>query len=137
MSLRCELGTHTAHSTPHTTHTHHTLHRVPDGELIERIIADNNLTEAVTVGYLGQLLSAVDTLHSLSIAHLDIRPENILLSGDTLKLIDFGSAKEMTSDLSPLYTSSVEFTGECVFSYHQSTTLCLVISCLILTLVDI
>ncbi len=84
---------------------------MPDGELIERIIADNNLTEAVTVGYLGQLLSAVDALHSLSIVHLDIRPENILLSGDTLKLIDLGSAKEMTSDLSPLYTSSVEFAG--------------------------
>ncbi len=85
--------------------------RVPDGELIERIIADNNLTEAVVVGYLSQLLSGVEVLHALNIAHLDIRPENILLAGHTLKLIDFGSAKDINSAPSPLYTSSVEFAG--------------------------
>ena len=54
----------------------------------------------------------MEALHSLNIAHLDIRPENLLLSGDTLKLVDFGSAMEMTSDLTPIYTSSVEFAGE-------------------------
>ena len=95
------------------THTHSLFpYRVRDGELIERIILENNLTEGVVVGYLSQLLSAVEALHSLNIAHLDIRPENLLLSGDTLKLVDFGSAMEMTSDLTPVYTSSVEFAGE-------------------------
>ena len=47
--------------------------RVPDGELIGRIIADNDFTEGVAVSYLSQLLSAVDCLHQLNIAHLDIR----------------------------------------------------------------
>ena len=46
---------------------------VPSGELLESIVAENNLTEAVAVGYLTQLLSAVDTLHRIKIAHLDIR----------------------------------------------------------------
>lgn len=46
---------------------------VPDGELIGRIIADNDFTEGVAVSYLSQLLSAVDCLHQLNIAHLDIR----------------------------------------------------------------
>ena len=43
------------------------------GELLEAVVADNNLTEAIAVGYLSQLLSAADTLHRLKIAHLDIR----------------------------------------------------------------
>ena len=47
--------------------------RVPDGELIGQIIADNDFTEGVAVSYLSQLLSAVDYLHQLNIAHLDIR----------------------------------------------------------------
>ena len=46
---------------------------VPSGELLETVVAENSLTEAVAVGYLSQLLSAVDTLHRLKIAHLDIR----------------------------------------------------------------
>lgn len=46
---------------------------MPDGELIGRIIADNDFTEGVAVSYLSQLLSAVDYLHQLNIAHLDIR----------------------------------------------------------------
>lgn len=49
------------------------LPRVPDGELIGRIIADNDFTEGIAVSYLSQLLSAVDCLHQLNIAHLDIR----------------------------------------------------------------
>ncbi len=63
------------------------------------------------MGYLTQLLSGVEVLHTLNIAHLDIRPENVLLAGHTLKLIDFGSAKDVSSTPSPHYTSSVEFAG--------------------------
>ena len=46
---------------------------VPGGEILETVVAENKLTEAVAVGYLSQLLQAVDTLHKIRVAHLDIR----------------------------------------------------------------
>ena len=46
---------------------------VPGGELIERIITDDALTEGVAVRYLSQLISALDCLHQMNIAHLDIK----------------------------------------------------------------
>ena len=52
---------------------HSSPHSVPSGELIERIIAGNDLTEGIAVRYLSQLLSALDCLHHLNIAHLDIK----------------------------------------------------------------
>jgi len=48
-------------------------YRVPSGEILETVVADNNLTEAIAVGYLYQLLQAIDTLHKIKVAHLDIR----------------------------------------------------------------
>jgi len=47
--------------------------RIPDGELIEHIIANNDLTEGVAVGYIAQLLSALECIHKMDIAHLDIK----------------------------------------------------------------
>jgi serine/threonine protein kinase len=46
-------------------------------------------SESRVCGYMVQLLSALAYLHSASILHLDIRPENLLLEADnsTLKLI--------------------------------------------------
>ena len=43
-----------------------------------------------------QMLSAVDYMHSMNVAHLDIKPENILVfnSQQQFKLIDFGAAVE-------------------------------------------
>ena len=51
--------------------------RVPSGELLEVVVTDNNLTEGVAVSYLSQLLSGVETLHKLRVAHLDIRVSHI------------------------------------------------------------
>jgi serine/threonine-protein kinase len=39
-----------------------------------------------------QVLEGVKHLHRLSIAHRDIKPQNILVSGERLKLTDFGSS---------------------------------------------
>ena len=47
--------------------------RVSDGPLIERILADDDLTEGVVVRYTSQLFSALEHLHQLNIAHLDIK----------------------------------------------------------------
>jgi len=43
--------------------------------------------------YMGQLLSALAFAHSKTVAHLDLKPENVLIDADAVKLIDFGAAK--------------------------------------------
>jgi serine/threonine protein kinase len=54
--------------------------RVPSGELLEVVAKENNLTEAIAVGYLCQLLQAVETLHKLKVAHLDIRVSHVTVT---------------------------------------------------------
>lgn len=61
--------------------------RVPSGELLEVLVKESNLTEAVAVSYLSQLLLAVETLHKLKVAHLDIRVSH-MTSHITDHLID-------------------------------------------------
>lgn len=51
-------------------------------------------TEATAARYTGQLLSALHWLHCRDRAHLDVKPENILVDQetDTVKVIDLGEA---------------------------------------------
>lgn len=47
-----------------------------------------------------QILRSLGYIHSLGIAHRDLKPQNILMDSDTgvVKLCDFGSAKKMCDD---------------------------------------
>ncbi|CAD8128593.1 unnamed protein product [Paramecium sonneborni] len=69
------------------------------GELIQRIKSRNNFNEKVAANYMKQILSAVNYCHQRNIVHRDLKPENILFdskaSGDCLKIIDFGAAKQL------------------------------------------
>ena len=47
--------------------------------------------------YIIQLLSAFQTLNSLSIAHRDVKPSNILFHNGNLKLADFGFCKTLSN----------------------------------------
>ncbi|XP_065656254.1 triple functional domain protein isoform X8 [Hydra vulgaris] len=69
------------------------------GRLFDHIVVMDMLTENLAKLYIIQLLKAVQYIHSLSIAHLDIKPENILLSDgpENIVLSDFGDAIRLRS----------------------------------------
>ncbi|XP_043965421.1 striated muscle preferentially expressed protein kinase-like isoform X4 [Gambusia affinis] len=51
-------------------------------------------SEDDVVGYLVQILQAVEYLHSRRVLHLDLRPENILVTNlNVVRIVDFGSAQ--------------------------------------------
>ncbi|XP_076449773.1 uncharacterized protein LOC143286078 isoform X2 [Babylonia areolata] len=70
---------------------------VAAGELFERVIRDDFvLTERDCVHFVRQICSGVGYMHSKSILHLDLKPENVLCVAEhsnQIKIIDFGLAR--------------------------------------------
>ena len=66
------------------------------------------LTEPQVLFILGQLLDALDDVHSKSIWHLDLKPDNIMMDGNgRVTIIDFGASKQMGQRGSYSGTTSV------------------------------
>ncbi|MGD2249189.1 MAG: FHA domain-containing serine/threonine-protein kinase [Candidatus Methanofastidiosia archaeon] len=67
----------------------------------ERPAPESNVTQ-----YANQLLSALEYLHNNNTIHRDIKPRNIMITKNTIKLIDFGGAKKGFTSLEkdPLWT---------------------------------
>lgn len=51
-----------------------------------------SLDEFVAAQWMFQIISAIAALHSKCVCHRDIKPDNFMMSGDTVKLSDFGLA---------------------------------------------
>lgn len=66
------------------------------GELFDRIIEQGELTEQKASHMIKEALLATKHLHDKNIVHLDIKPENLLLTNKDdsghIKLADFGLA---------------------------------------------
>ncbi|XP_069717368.1 striated muscle preferentially expressed protein kinase isoform X1 [Phaenicophaeus curvirostris] len=63
-------------------------------EILYSIVDRFRYSEDDVVNYVLQLLQGLEYLHSHRIVHLDIKPDNIIISGmNALKIIDFGSAQ--------------------------------------------
>lgn len=73
-------------------HAYIAMEHFPAGDLRERL--KTPLTAAAAVGYLDQVASALEAIHSVGVLHRDLKPANIMLRADgSLCLIDFGLAK--------------------------------------------
>jgi calcium/calmodulin-dependent protein kinase I len=68
------------------------------GELFDRLVERGAYSPAGAAGVMRELVDAVAYLHQMGIAHLDLKPENVLLKSDEtdasdVRLVDFGSAR--------------------------------------------
>ncbi|KAG8595948.1 hypothetical protein GDO81_001679 [Engystomops pustulosus] len=76
------------------------LELVAGGELFDFLAEKESLTEEEATEFLKQILNGVNYLHSLQIAHFDLKPENIMLLDRNspkprIKIIDFGLAHKI------------------------------------------
>eukprot|EP01130_Rhizamoeba_saxonica_P011621 TRINITY_DN4829_c0_g4_i2.p1 TRINITY_DN4829_c0_g4~~TRINITY_DN4829_c0_g4_i2.p1 ORF type:complete len:317 (-),score=46.60 TRINITY_DN4829_c0_g4_i2:90-1040(-) len=88
------------------------LEHARGGDLYKYIRRYGRLDEDKARLYMYQILEAMNYLHQNNVSHHDIKLENILLSGDTIRISDFGLAVEFQSGSSittysgsPLYMS--------------------------------
>lgn len=95
---------------------------IEGGELLEMISREKKLTEALTVRFLHETMSAVYYCHSNGIVHRDLKPQNLMLTSKdpeaSIKVIDFGIADKLNSKRkitevigTPLFMSPEMFDG--------------------------
>ncbi|XP_059159950.1 death-associated protein kinase 1-like isoform X2 [Physella acuta] len=99
------------------------LELVTGGELFDYISEKDHLGEEEASAFIAQILHGVKHLHDNNIAHLDLKPENIMLlsrSSHSIKLIDFGLAQKITEkdDIRALM-GTAEFVAPEVVSYDS------------------
>ena len=81
-----------------------------DGKTLDKIVLPNNpLPEATAIKYIRQVGAALKFVHSKSILHRDVKPQNLILRQDTQQviLIDFGIARECSRGLVQTHTNVV------------------------------
>ncbi|XP_053140297.1 striated muscle preferentially expressed protein kinase isoform X2 [Hemicordylus capensis] len=63
-------------------------------EILYHFVDRFRYSEDDVVGYVTQILQALEYLHGQRIVHLDLKPDNVIVSAtNTVKIIDFGSAQ--------------------------------------------
>jgi eukaryotic-like serine/threonine-protein kinase len=81
-------------------HAYIAMEHFPAGDLRQRMLK-SQLTPATALGFLRQIASALDAIHSVGVLHRDLKPANVMLRvDDTVSLIDFGLAKANENDIS-------------------------------------
>jgi len=75
------------------------LEACSNGELYDQIREQGSLTLKDAVHYAAEIVLMLECLRDHDVVHRDLKPENILLDRTGhLKLVDFGTAKELTKD---------------------------------------
>lgn len=95
---------------------------------LNKMIKDSSvrITQADVKAYMKMVLSALDHIHSNSIVHRDVKPDNLLVSscGD-LKLADFGLARVLTTPDAKLTHQVCMKSSACFYILPQCTPGCI------------
>jgi serine/threonine-protein kinase len=87
-------------------HFFYCIYKYIPGVTLTEYIKKGVLPPKRAVTLLIKLCEAIGTLHSLGIMHMDLKPENIIVSGDNVSIIDFGIIKKAPK---PLPTTAALF----------------------------
>jgi serine/threonine protein kinase len=64
-----------------------------EGVTLERLLETRGLDTARAIGVLANVLSGLEAMHAVGVAHLDIKPSNVVMrGGEEAVLVDFGLA---------------------------------------------
>jgi hypothetical protein len=61
------------------------------GQTLDRVVRNRLLTMELALSYLDGVLAGLEAMHAAGVAHLDVKPSNVILrDDDTAVLVDFG-----------------------------------------------
>ncbi|KAL5004238.1 hypothetical protein ScPMuIL_017694 [Solemya velum] len=102
------------------------LELVSGGELFHYITEKDKLSEEEASAFIKQILEGLQHLHSKNIAHLDLKPENIMLldkKSTKVKLIDFGLSQKIDGNQEVrAMNGTAEFVAPEVVGYDPLST---------------
>ncbi|XP_075870077.1 kalirin isoform X2 [Nelusetta ayraudi] len=78
------------------------LELVEDGRLLDYLVAHDELMEEKVAFFIRETLEALQHLHTCRVAHLDLKPENIMVDlrhapSPAVKLVDLGDAVQLSA----------------------------------------
>jgi serine/threonine protein kinase len=95
---------------------------------LHRIIkADRDVPYATAVKIIRNILNGLDAAHTAGVIHRDVKPENIMLTGDpeagdySLKILDFGIARAIDSAAKQVVTTTTS-TGTALYMAPEQKT---------------
>lgn len=83
---------------------------ISGGTLESRISDGHGLTLSQVASYLTQIAGALDFAHDHGVVHRDIKPNNVLVQGDTVFVTDFGIARICDSEDGPFTSAPATLT---------------------------
>jgi eukaryotic-like serine/threonine-protein kinase len=94
------------------------------GQALERLILRRTLTVPQVFKYLDGILSGLGAMHGMGIAHLDVKPSNVILRNDsTPVLVDFGlSGRQLRPGCGTLEYCAPEVLGVVPEGYEPDPT---------------